>query len=343
MSNTAHKKASINQVFKQQVIINFVVVAVLIAVGALLVFKVQGEQYSQLTAFGYLTTVFFSFITFLPAGTLFAARAEVAQGKVAVQENEKTGPTQPLANPYLATLPMGFAAAVVCSAIAYALIYGTGWTPSPKVITLLSMVFVVPYAFIVRRYIFRDVEGLIAAGPFTAKRVPSTTTHIMMTYLLPNVIFQMIINLPLAFRGFSNVAEQIAHLAGPGMVPTQVLVPDLAITFMFVCGFTFLGVIAHTAADLYEGEFAYAGKGNGINGFLYFLIILLMGVALGAILAVGAHALTIVIMPLAIALALKALVVLFSVYMACKLGVGWMGKKFNHAVAEKTQAMGQAA
>jgi len=342
MSSATHTKSSVSQVFKQQVIINFVVVAVLIAVGALLVFKVQGEEYSQLTAFGYLATVFFSFITFLPAGTLFAARAEVVQGKVALREDEKTGATQPLANPYLATMPLGFAAAAVCSAIAAIMIYGTGWLPSPVAITLLSMLFVVPYTYIVRRFIFKDVEGLIAAGPFAAKRVPSTTAHILMTYLLPNVIFQLIINMPLAIRGFGNVAEQIAHLAGPGMVPVQVLAPDFAITFMFVCGFTFLGVIAHTAADLYEGEFAYAGKGNGINGFLYFAIILVMGVVFGAVIAFGAQALGIVIVPIAIALTLKALVVLLSVYAACKLGVAWMGKKFNHAVAEKTQAMAHA-
>jgi len=342
MSKAKHTKISVSQMLKQQVIINFIVVAVLIAVGALLVFKVQGEEYTQLTAVGFMATAFFSFIAFLPAGTLFVARAEVAQGKVVVQQDEKTGATQPLANPYTATLPLGLAAAAVCSAIAWAVVYGTGWTPSPVAITLLSMLFVVPYALIVKRYIFTDVEGLMVAGPFKGKRVASKTAHIWMTYIVPNVVFQLIINMPLAIRGFSHVSAQIAHLAGPGMVPVAALVPDFAITFMFVCGFTFLGVIAHTAADMYEGEFAYTGHARGINGFLYFLLILLMGVILGAVTAVAASAIGLVILSMTTALILKALVVVLSVYAACRLGVGWMGKKFNDAVAEKTAAMAHA-
>jgi hypothetical protein len=58
--------------------------------------------------------------------------------------------------------------------------------------------------------------------------------------------------------------------------------------------------------------------------------------------AVGSEALGLVIVPLAVALVLKALVGLLSVYAACRLGVGWMDKKFNHAVARKTEAMAPA-
>ena len=35
------------------------------------------------------------------------------------------------------------------------------------------------------------------------------------------------------------------------------------------------------------------------------------------------------------AMVLKFLVVLLSVYVACLFGVGWTGRKFNHAVAHK--------
>ena len=39
-----------------------------------------------------------------------------------------------------------------------------------------------------------------------------------------------------------------------------------------------------------------------------------------------------------VAMALKFLVVFLSVYVACRLGVGWMGKKFNDAVAHQMAA-----
>jgi hypothetical protein len=343
MDKTPHRQVTVKHLFRQQVIINFIVVGVLIVIGALLVFKVQGESYTQLTAVGFMATVFFSFVTFLPAGTLFAARAEVVQGKVKLGPNETTGATQPLADPYRATLPLGFAAAAACSAVVCALVYGTGWMPSPISVTLISLLFVVPYALIVRQTIFRDVEGLIAVGPFKAKQVASRTGHIWTTYIVPNLVFQLIINMPLAGRGFGNLAAQFAQVAGPGMVPVAALAPDFAITFVFVCGFTFLGVIAHTAADLYEGNFAYRGSGNGINGLLFFFIILAMGILLGASVIVGVEITGIALLPLAVALMLKALVVFLSVYAACRMGVGWMGKKFNHAVALKTEAMPHAA
>jgi hypothetical protein len=342
MSSKPGKKISISQLLKQQLVINFVVIAVLIVIGALLVFKVQGEEYTQLTAAGFIASVFFSFIVFLPASTLFAARAEVAQGKVAVQDSEKTGAKEPIANPYATTVPLGFAWALVCTAVVCAIVYGTDWTPSPTVTALISMLFVAPYAIIVRRYIFRDIEGLAVAGPFKGKRVASKSGHIWMSYILPNLVFQAIINMPLAVRGFSHAAAMIADRAGPGMVPVVALVPDFAITFAFVCGFTFLAVIAHTAADMYEGEFSYAGNARGINGFLYFIIILAMAVTLGAVVAVAAQVMGIVILSFELSLVLKALVVLLSVYVACKLGVGWMGKKFNDASAKKMAAMAHA-
>lgn len=217
-----HNKSSVSHLFWQQVIINFVVVGVLIVAGAFLVFKVQGEAYTQLTAAGFIATCFLSFIIFLPAGTLFACRTEVAKGLVTVADTETTGATQPLANPVTQTIPAGIALGVICTAIACLLIYGTGWTPSPVATTLIALLFVVPYACIVRREIFRDVEGLIAAGPMHGAKVPSRTGHVWMNYILPNIVFQAIINMPLADRGFGNIAAMI----GPDMVPVAALVPD---------------------------------------------------------------------------------------------------------------------
>jgi hypothetical protein len=336
-------KSSVGHLFMQQVIINFVVVGVLIAVGAFLVFKVQGEAYTQFTAACFIAVCYFSFIVFLPAGTLFACRAEVAKGHVAISEDEKTGATQPMANPVSETIPTGIALAAVCSAIICLFIYGTGWTPSPVAVTVLSLLFVFPYAIIVRRNVFRDVEGLLKTGPMRGDKPASRMSHIWMNYLLPNLVFQAIINMPLADRGFSNIAALIADRVGPGMVPVAALVPDFAITFMFVCNFTFLAVVVHTASDMYQGRLRYTGKGHGINGLLYFAVMLLMGLALGAAVAGAAHVSGIALLSFPVAMALKFLVVLLSVYLACRLGVGWTGKKFNTAVAKSMRASVQMA
>ena len=77
--SVANQKIRVGRLFWEQVALNFIVVAVLIALGALLTFKVMGEEYSEWTVVGFFATVFFAFIVFLPAGTLFAARAEVAK------------------------------------------------------------------------------------------------------------------------------------------------------------------------------------------------------------------------------------------------------------------------
>jgi hypothetical protein len=98
------RKSSVTQLFWVQVALNFIVVAVLIACGALLTFRVMGEEYGQWTVVGFIATVFFAFIVFLPAGTLFASRAEFAKGKVEVRDEEKTGALAPIANPLLSRL-----------------------------------------------------------------------------------------------------------------------------------------------------------------------------------------------------------------------------------------------
>ncbi|MGO9419332.1 hypothetical protein [Roseiarcus sp.] len=335
MSET-NKKLSVSGLFWEQIALNFVVVAVLIALGALLTFRVMGEEYTEWTIVGFFATVFFAFIVFLPAGTLYAARAEFAKGGVEVRQDEKTGAIAPIANPLLKTAPLAVAFAAASTAIVYALVYWGGWTPSPLVTTLASFLFVVPYAIIVRLNIFRDIEGLAAQGAFRAKAAPSKTRHIWMTYIIPNVVFQAIINLPLGYRGFSHAAAAIADRAGPGVVPVVALAPDFAITFMFVCSFTFLAVMAHTASDMFEGEMTYSGRARGINGFLLIIVILLMGLGLGILFALIPPVTGVATVSFGLAMVLKFLVVVLSVYVAARLGVGWMGKKFNDAVAHKT-------
>ena len=334
----ASKKSTVNRLFWEQVVVTFIVVAILIALAGLLTFKVMGEEYSQWTVVGFIATVFFAFIVFLPAGTLFASRAEFAKGSVEFAADERTGSVAPIANPWLQTAPLGAACALVGSVLAYALVYGAGWTPSPLVTYLLSLLFVIPYAVIVRLNIFRDIDGLATQGAFHGKAVASKTRHIWLTYVLPNLVLQLIINLPLGYRGFSHQAAAIANLGDPGAVPAAALAPDFAVTFVFVCGFTFLAVMAHTASDMFEGEFAYSGHARGINGFLFALLILLMGIAVGIVFALIPPVTGIVTVSFATSMVLKFLMVLLSVYVACWLGVGWMGKKFNDAAATKVAA-----
>ncbi len=328
------KKLNVNQLFWEQMALTFIIVAVMIACGALLTFKVTGEEYSQWTVVGFFATVFFAFIVFLPAGTLFAARAEFAKEKVQVRDDEKTGAVAPIANPLLETAPLGVAFAAVGTAIVYWLVYGMGWMPSPLVTTLASLLFVVPYAIIVRLNIFRDIEGLAAQGAFRAKAVTSKTRHVWLTYVIPNVVYMAIICLPLGYRGFSHAASLIPDNAA-GVVPVAALAPDFAITFMVVCSFTFLAVMAHTASDMFEGEMSYSGKARGINGFLFFILILLMGLGLGIVFALIPPVTGVAMVSFGFAMVLKFLVVFLSVYAAARWGVGWMGKKFNDAVAHK--------
>ena len=96
--------------------------------------------------------------------------------------------------------------------------------------------------------------------------------------------------------------------------------------------------MAHTASDMYEGEMSYSGKARGINGFLFFALILLMGVGLGVLFALVPPVTGVETVSFGLAMVLKFLVVFLSVTVACRWGVGWMGKKFNDAVANKIAA-----
>ena len=86
---------------------------------------------------------------------------------------------------------------------------------------------------------------------------------------------------------------------------------------------------------MYQGAFTYPRNKHAINGLLYTGILLLMGVGLGVVVAGVATVLQVAIVMLPVALLLKFLVVFLSVYVACRLGVGWTGKKFNEAMSQK--------
>jgi hypothetical protein len=76
---------------------------------------------------------------------------EFVKDTVEVRDDEKTGALAPVANPLPAIAPLGLALAAVGTAVVYWLVYHIGWMPSPLIATLASLLFVVPYAVIVRR------------------------------------------------------------------------------------------------------------------------------------------------------------------------------------------------
>jgi hypothetical protein len=335
----SHEKIGIKKLFITQVILAFVVIAVLIVLGGILVFKFMGEDYTRFTVLGFFATVFFAFIIFQPNGTLFAARAELIREKAEAKKDEKTKAKSPIANPLLKTIPLGIAAAIALTAVFAVIVYGLGWIPSPAVTVALSLLFVVPLSLIVRRFIYDDISGLAAAGPFSEKPVASKGRYVWANYILPTFIMQLIINMPLANRGFSIEAAKDAA----SLVPTTAMALDYAVTFMFICNFVFLAVSTYTLSDMYVGRFSYTGKARGINGFLYFILMLLMGGALGIVFWGGTALLGIEKASFPAALTGKFLTVLISVYLGCRLAVGWTGRRFNDAVALKMAEMKKTA
>ncbi len=67
-----------------------------------------------------------------------------------------------------------------------------------------------------------------------------------------------------------------------------------------------------------------------------------MGVGLGIVFALIPPVAGVAVVSFATAMVLKFLVVFLSVYAACRLGVGWTGKKFNDAVAHTMAAAHEA-
>lgn len=332
---SGHVKLGIKKLWAVQVILAFIVIAILIILGGVLVFSFMGKEYTPYTALGFIATVYFAFIIFQPSATLFASRVELIRGKAEAQKDEKTSAASPIDNPLLKTVPLGMAAAVVCTAVVGVIIYGAGWKPSPVATVILSLLFLFPFAIIVRRYIFDDISGLSTAGPFSGKPVESKCRYIWVRYIIPTFIFQLIINMPLANRGFSIEAAKDAST----LVPTLAMAVDYAVTFMFICNFTFLGTSACTLSDMYLGKYTYTGKAKGINGFLYFILMLLMGALLGVVFLVVTKMIGVEKVSFPLALVGKFFTVFLSVWMGCRLAGGWTGRRFNDAVALKMAEM----
>ena len=238
-------------------------------------------------------------------------------------------------SPWRQTLPAGFTAALVCIAAVAAVILGTGWKPTPFVTVLIALLYVFPHYFITKRSIGSDLATMAAIGLGSSPPVPSLRGYFWAAYVFPNLIFQFIINGALGNRGFSQEILKLVQQGSEyaGMVPTAAVGADLAVTFMFVCNFTFLGTIMYVISDMYQGKFTYEGNARGIHGFLYFIIMLLMGLGIGIGHIFSLHAMGVAYMSFGNAMLSKFVIVFVAVALGARLAMGWTGKRLNDAVA----------
>jgi hypothetical protein len=342
MSDSKGRKFSIGQVLVIQAVASFVVIGILIVLGGLLVFKAMGTEYTRFTAMGFIAAVYLSFIVFQPAGTLFAARKELIEGKVVLPEGAKAaGPAE---NPWKKTLPLSIPVGLICTTIMLGIIHVSGTLPSPVAVVIAALLFVIPYYFITKKFIQDDLVSLALSGPGSGASV-SRGSYFWGTFILPNVIFQSIINLPLANRGFSHEAMKLAQSMPElqGFVPVQALVGDLAVTFMFVCNFTFLAAATYTLSGIFQGVINFDGlrKGKGIHGFLFFLVMLVMGIVVGLLYGVLLGAAGMQAVPFEVALFSKLCTVALAVYLGSRMALGWTAKKVRAHM--EAQGSAQAA
>lgn len=335
MGKSEHKKFSVGKVLAVQVIVSFVVIGILLAAAGALVFHVMGEDYSQFTVMGFIATTYLAFITFQPAGTLFAARKELIEGKVDLTRDDMRAAGEQVKSPWQQTLPAGFIVALLSTAVVAAVIFGAGWKPTPAHTVLLALLYVIPHYLITKRSIGSDLATMAAVGLGSSPPVSSLRGYFWGAYVFPNLIFQFIINGALGNRAFSQEMLKLARQGSEyaGMVPTAAVGVDLAATFMFVCNFTFLGTIMYVISDMYQGKFTYEGNARGIHGFLYFIIMLLMGLGIGIGHIFSLHAMGAAYMSFAHAMLAKFAIVFVAVSLGARLAMGWTGKRLNDAVA----------
>jgi hypothetical protein len=333
MAESKAKKLKVSQVLIVQVVVSFVVIAILIVLGSLLVFRVMGAEYTQFTAAGFIAAVYMAFITFQPAGTLFAARKELIEGKVELSAEGEGSVAEKVGNPWLMTLPVSIPIALFYTAIIMGIMYGTGWTPRPRVTIALSLLYVIPHYLITSRFIESDLVTLAAKGLGAYAGSLSKKEYFWNVYVLPNLVFQLIINLSLANRGFHH---EILKLSSEfpvlqGLLPVKAVAVDLAITFMFVCNFTFLAAIMYTISGFYLGIITLEGigKGKGIHGFLYFLIMLFMGIVLGVLYGLALGIAGVENISFAVAMISKIACVFIAVYLGSSMAMGWTAKKIR--------------
>lgn len=326
---------TVEQALAIQVLAGFIVVGILLSAAGFLVFYIMGKDYTRFTVVGFIAATYLSFITFQPAGTLFAARKDFIEGKVELPKENKYRIFEKVISPWRQTLPTGLAVAVICTALTAAVIFGTGWKPSPVVTVLLACLFVVPHYLITKRFIGSDLATMNAVGLGSGPPVSSRSRYFWTAYIFPNLVFQSIINVAIANRGFSQEMLKLSRQGSEyaGMIPVAAVGIDLAVSFIFVCNFTFLATIMYVVSDMFLGKLTYSGNARTIHGILCFVGMTLSGLAVGALYTVALQAIDVGHISFAHAMMSKFILLLIAVSMGSRLAIGWTGKRFNQAMA----------
>jgi len=329
------KQLGVKQVLAVQVILSFIVIGILVVLGGLLVFRLMGTEYTPFTSAWFIATVYLAFIIFQPAGTLFAARRELIEGRVALPAQTPGAKAGPVRNPWRMTLPVSIPVALCLTALAIGIIYLSGWKPTPTMTVVISLLYVIPHYLITSRFIEGDMVSLATNGPGSGAGV-SKGAFFWSTFILPNIILQAIINGALANRGFHHevmkLAQEFPDLQG--FLPAKAVAADLAVTFMFVCNFTFLAAIMYTLTGVFVGIISLEGvKGKARHGFLMFLFMLLLGLVLGILYGAVLQGAGMANIPFAAAMVSKFACVVIAVYLGSKLALGWTSKKVLEHIA----------
>ena len=132
-----------------------------------------------------------------------------------------------------------------------------------------------------------------------------------------------------------------SHTELQGVLPVKAVVADLAVTFMFVCNFTFLEAIMYTISGFFLGiiTFEGIGKRKGIHGFLYFLIMLTMGIVVGILYGLAFGVAGFENIPFAAAMISKVVCVFIAAYLGSHMAMGWTARKIKaHMETQATSA-----
>jgi hypothetical protein len=313
------------------VAVSFISIGILIMLGKMLVFNIVGTDYSRLTVAGFICTVYISFITFQPANSLFGVRKLILDGKVDVPPPESGD--IPVRNPWLMTLPISFLVALLLAGIAASLVFLVDRVPSPAVAALASLLYVIPHYFLARLFVERDAASFSAGAP--VHPASSRAGHFWIAYFLPNFLFQMLIGIPLALRGFIPFGQELSfrlfHTAR--VIPAALMGMDLVMTFILICNFTFLAVNICASSDLHRGIISGENDRPLLHRFFCFLIMLASGFLTGGIYVFIIHATGHDQVSFPAALCSQVAGIFLAVYFGARFGMEWTAVKIPSEVA----------
>ncbi len=326
-------RLKVGQALFANVVASFFAIGILIMLGKILVFDIMGKEYSRLTVIGFIGAVYLSFITFQPANTLFGVRKMILDGTVDVPLPASRDIR--VRNPWSMTIPASFLVSFLITCISAVIIYHSDRIPSPAATSLMALLYVFPHYLLAQRFVEQDAASFTFSEP--APAASSRMRHFWIAYFLPNFTFQMIFNIPLAFRGFFPgdllLSSRVFDTAR--VVPIAILGVDLTMTFILICNFTFLAVSMCAASDMHRGTLPGNEKyGQGpMHGFACFLVMLTTGLLAGGAYVFTVHATGHDQVSFLSALLVKVVCVFLAVYSGARFAMEWTAEKASTGIA----------